>query len=156
MSIEKKVAYLKGYIEGVRKDLSKQESEIFDLFTEILDEMSTELSLTQDSVDEIYELCDDIDYDLGELEKDVYDIDDEDDDDDDCCNCESCTCHDDDDCCCDEEDDDLYEVICSGCGETICVDGDILESGEINCPNCNEKITFDLEFLNDEIEDTDK
>ena len=60
--------------------------------------------------------------------------------DDDCC---------DGDCdCCD--DDDCYEVECPNCGETICIDGSIVEEGEMECRNCGEHLEFDYDEEDEE------
>ena len=67
---------------------------------------------------------------LEALENDYYEYD----DDDECC------C---DDCCCD--DDECYEVECPACGESICVDGSIVEEGEMDCPACGEHLEFDFD-----------
>ena len=53
----------------------------------------------------------------------------------DCC----CDC----DCCCDDED--LYEVECPACGEVICIDGCIVDEGEMDCPNCGEHLEFEMD-----------
>jgi hypothetical protein len=94
----------------------------------------------QDQLDQVEEVVDVIDEDLGEVEKAVFGI-----DDDECeCDDDECDCDDYDD---DEDfdDDDLYEVTCPTCGDTICVNEDMLEEGSINCPNCNEFLEFDFD-----------
>ena len=42
-------------------------------------------------------------------------------------------------------DGDLYEVCCPTCGDTVCIDSDMLEEGQTTCPNCGELLEFDLE-----------
>jgi uncharacterized Zn finger protein (UPF0148 family) len=44
----------------------------------------------------------------------------------------------------------MYEVTCPNCGNTITVDFDVIQSGEIPCPNCGENLEFDLSCLEDE------
>ena len=107
-------------------------------------------------VEDLTEVVDVIDEDLGEVEKDLYET--EDDDDDDCC-CDDDDEEDYDDIYDDEDDDeelfdddDLYEVICPTCGDTICLNSAMIEDGSINCPNCNELLEFDLDDIEDEEE----
>ena len=45
----------------------------------------------------------------------------------------------------DEVDEDYYEVTCPTCGDTICLDEDLINVGEMECPNCGEKLEFDLD-----------
>ena len=45
-----------------------------------------------------------------------------------------------------EDDDDCYfEVTCPSCGDTIQLNGEMLEEGSIECPNCGENLEFDLD-----------
>lgn len=41
------------------------------------------------------------------------------------------------------EDDDLYETVCTECGETIYIDGQELEAGEITCPFCDTELELE-------------
>lgn len=130
MTVSEKVAYLKGLMEGMKLDESKDEVKLTQKIIEVLEDMALTISDLEDSVDIIGEQIDAVDEDLDELEGYVYD--------DEC----------DDDCCCD--DDDVYEVKCPKCGNMIYVDGDILDEGEIDCPSCGEKLEFDIDFDEDE------
>lgn len=130
MTVSEKVAYLKGLMEGMKLDESKDEVKLTQKIIEVLEDMALTISDLEDSVDIIGEQVDAVDEDLDELEGYVYD--------DEC----------DDDCCCD--DDDVYEVKCPKCGNMIYVDGDILDEGEIDCPSCGEKLEFDIDFDADE------
>lgn len=136
MTISEKVAYLKGLMEGMKLDESKDEVKLTQKIIEVLEDMALTVSDLEDSVDIIGEQVDAVDEDLDTLEGYVYD--------DEC----------DDDCCCD--DDDVYEVKCPKCGNMIYVDGDILDEGEIDCPSCGEKLEFDIDFDEDEDEEEDK
>ena len=43
--------------------------------------------------------------------------------------------------------------LCSNCGETTYITGEIVDRGEMECPNCGEKIEFDdIELDEDEEE----
>ncbi len=135
MTVSEKVAYLKGLMEGMKLDESKDEVKLTQKIIEVLEDMALTISDLEDSVDIIGEQVDAVDEDLDELEGYVYD--------DEC----------DDDCCCD--DDDVYEVKCPKCGNMIYVDGDILDEGEIDCPSCGEKLEFDIDFDADEEDGTE-
>lgn len=132
MTISEKVAYIKGLMEGMKLDESKDEVKLTQKIVDVLEDMALTIADLEDSVDIMGEQVDAVDADLDELEGYVYD--------DEC----------DDDCCCD--DDDVYEVKCPNCGNMIYVDGDILDEGEIDCPSCGEKLEFDFDEM-DEDED---
>ncbi len=130
MTISEKVAYLKGLMEGMKLDESKDEIKLTQKIVEVLEDMALTVSDLEDSLDLVGEQVDAVDEDLDALESYVYD-------DDEC----------DDDCCC---DDDVYEVKCPKCGNMIYVDGDILDEGSIDCPSCGEKLEFDVDFDEEE------
>ena len=130
MTISEKVAYLKGLMEGMKLDESKDEIKLTQKIVEVLEDMALTVSDLEDSLDLVGEQVDAVDEDLDALESYVYD-------DDEC----------DDDCCC---DDDVYEVKCPKCGNMIYVDGDILDEGSIDCPSCGEKLEFDDDFDEEE------
>lgn len=135
MTISEKVAYIKGLMEGMKLDESKDEVKLTQKIVEVLEDMALTIADLEDSVDIMGEQVDAVDEDLDALEGYVYD--------DEC----------DDDCCCDDED--VYEVKCPKCGNMIYVDGDILDDGEIDCPSCGEKLEFDLDLDEDEKDDED-
>ena len=130
MTISEKVAYLKGLMEGMKLDESKDEIKLTQKIIEVLEDMALTVSDLEDSLDLVGEQVDAVDEDLDALESYVYD-------DDEC----------DDDCFC---DDDVYEVKCPKCGNMIYVDGDILDEGSIDCPSCGEKLEFDVDFDEEE------
>ena len=132
MTLTEKVAYLKGLMEGLNTD-----DKVIGLIADILSDMAGEIQGMQDDMEEISEVVDTIDEDLGELEKDFYDI-----DEDEC----GCGHHHYDDCCDDDDDEDddeelfddddeLYEVTCPTCHDTICLNEAMIEDGSITCPN---------------------
>ena len=96
MTISEKVAYIKGLMEGMKLDESKDEIKLTQKIVEVLEDMALTVSDLEDSLDIVGEQVDAVDEDLDALESYVYD-------DDEC----------DDDCCC---DDDVYEVKCPKCG----------------------------------------
>lgn len=135
MELSKKVAYLKGLMEGLKIDDSTNEGKILTIMADILDEMSATVEDIAEEVDETVELVDTLDEDLGEIEDLIYG----DDDDDDCC------CDDDDD-----DDDAMYECVCPNCGDTIMLGENIIADGSIECPNCGESLEFDFSEIEDE------
>ena len=143
MKLTEKVSYLKGLMDGLEINDSNKEGKVLLQMVSILDEIADSIEGIQDEVNEITELVDIIDQDLGDVEDALCD------DDDDCdCDCE-CDCDDED---FDFDDDELYEVTCPSCGDTICLNEEMLEEGAIECPNCGENLEFDFDA--DDFEDS--
>ena len=128
MTINEKVAYLKGMLEGM--ELESKESKLIGSILEVLEEVALTLEDIDTSFDAIDEELNAINDELDEIEDDLYE--DEDDD---------------DDCCCDEDfdDEDYLEVDCPNCGELLCIDDAVLEEGTIQCPACEQKFAIDLD-----------
>ena len=133
MTITERAAYIKGLAEGLGIDDSTKEGKIINALIGAIDDMSLTISDLESQIDELSEQVETIDEDLGSLEEDFYDLDEE---------C-GCGCEDDEDD--DYLDGDLYEVCCPTCGDTVCIDSDMLEEGQTTCPNCGELLEFDLE-----------
>lgn len=144
MNITEKVAYLKGLIEGIGIDETKNEGKIIKAMADVLEDLALSVSDLEDDYAELYAQVDEIDEDLGALESDFYEFDDCD------CDCDDCDC----DCDCDDDfdfdDDELYEVTCPNCGDTLCLDEDMLDEGSIDCPGCGETLEFDLDCCCDD------
>lgn len=130
MDITEKVAYLKGLMDGLDIDKSTKEGKVLIAIADILDEMALSVSDLESGMAMVTNQMDMMDEDLIEIQEDLYDGD-------------ACSCG------CGDEDDlfegELYEVTCPKCGDTICVDEDMLDDGEIDCPNCGEPLEFDLD-----------
>ena len=126
MNIAERVAYLRGLMNGLSFDPDSKEAKVFEAIIDALDDVSMAITDLEENQGEIEELVSIIDEDLGELEDDYYDLDDEDDSDD---------------------EDEYYEVVCPKCGDSICLDEEMLEEGEMSCPNCGELLEFDLDDL---------
>ncbi|MBQ2755550.1 MAG: hypothetical protein IJF27_02635, partial [Oscillospiraceae bacterium] len=130
-----KLAHLQGFIEGSDIDPNTKEGKIIYALTDILKDAIDSIAMLEEEVAEMGDQVDDIDDDLQALEDFCYDLDEDD------CDCCDCDCDDDCDCdcdCCDDDDDDFeftYEIVCPKCENTICIDDDILDLGEITCPN---------------------
>lgn len=134
MTISEKIANLKGFIEGIELDTTKPENKIIAKIADILEDMAYELEDVQDSVDTLDDYAEELDEDLGDLEEYIYG--------EDCECCDDECCDDDCDCCCDDDCcDEYYEVECPECGETINVDGGLIDD-ELICPACNKKFSL--------------
>lgn len=126
MTITEKVAYLKGLAEGLGIDDSSKEGKVLKAIIDTLDDIAVTVSDLEDEVCEIDKQVKLIDEDLGAIEDDYYGDDDDDDDDDD-------------------EDKELYEVKCPACNDTVFIDEEMIEEGEMECPNCGELLEFDFD-----------
>ncbi len=132
MELSKKVAYLKGLMEGLKIDDSTNEGKILTIMADILDEMSATVEDIAEEVDETVELVDTLDEDLGEIEDLIYGDDDDDDFD------------------YLDDEDAMYECVCPNCGDTIMLGENIIADGSIECPNCGESLEFDFSEIEDE------
>ncbi len=149
MKLTEKMSYLQGMLDGMEIDGSTKEGKALLQMSEVMAELVLYVEDLQSQVDELTELCDILDEDLGQVEEELFD----------CDNCEECgECFDDDDFDDDDYDlddgDELYEVTCPTCGDTILVDEGMIDEGSINCPNCNELLEFDYDNIT--IEDFEK
>ncbi|MBQ8180726.1 MAG: hypothetical protein IJ010_01960 [Ruminococcus sp.] len=158
MNLNEKMSYLQGLLAGLELDTSTKEGKAITQMAEVMSELVLYVDDLQSQVDELTELCDILDQDLGSVEDDFYD-DDEFECSGDCDNCDEDDWRDEDDDDFDEfdddeDDDELYEITCPSCGDTILLDEGMLEEGSINCPNCNELLEFDYDDLSiEEIEE---
>ena len=138
MNISEKAAYLKGLMEGMKIDDSTNEGKLFKAIADLLEDISLSVLDLEDGQSYLEEYIDELDADLGEVERDVYECED---DDCDCCDC----C--DDDCVCDCDCDcDCFATVCPTCGEEVYFDADT-EDDVIICPSCNTEI--ELEDIED-------
>ncbi len=139
MKLTEKMSYLQGLLDGLEIDNSTKEGKALLQMSDVMSELVAYVEDLQSQVDELTELCDILDQDLGQVEEDIYDED---------CDLEDC-----DECLEDEEDydfdedEELYEITCPSCGDTILIDEGMIEEGSINCPNCNELLEFDCDDL---------
>lgn len=139
MKLTEKMSYLQGMLAGLEIDSATKEGKAIIQMSEVMAEMVLYIDDLQSQVDELTELCDILDEDLGQVEEEVFG----------CDNCEECEeCFDDDDEEYDlDDDDELYEVTCPTCGDTILVDEGMIDEGSINCPNCSELLEFDCDNI---------
>lgn len=122
-SLENRVSYLKGLMEGMEIDTTVKEGKILSEVVDILKEISEEIEILHEDNADLEEYVDSIDEDLADVEELLYDED-----------------YDDE---MDEEDDDFMEIKCTNCGETVYVDENIMNNEKsITCPNCHKSINF--------------
>ena len=93
MKLGEKMSYLQGLIDGLDIDSSTKEGKALLQMADVMNEMVMYIDDLQSQVDELSELCDILDSDLGDVEEDLYDFDENDCD----CDCE-CDCDECDDC----------------------------------------------------------
>lgn len=138
MKLTEKMSYLQGLLDGLDVDDSTKEGKALLQMADVMQEMVMYVEDLQSQVDELTELTEILDKDLGDVEEEVFGLDDDD------CDC-GCCCDDDDNS--GFDDDELYEVTCPGCGDTILLDDSILEEGSMDCPNCGETLEFDYDDI---------
>ncbi|MBQ8434513.1 MAG: hypothetical protein IJX24_00660 [Oscillospiraceae bacterium] len=149
MNLSEKMSYLQGLLDGLEIDTTTKEGKLLVQMTEVMQQMVESVDDLQAQVDELTELCDILDADLGALEEEVYDCDCD-------CNCDCDCCDDDDDLDFEfDEDAELYEVCCPVCDETVILDDGMLEEGFIECPCCGENLEFDYFGFDEEDNDDD-
>ena len=134
MTVTEKVAYIRGLAEGLELDESKKEVKVLNAIIDVLEDISASVADVVDVVSDMEGQLDEVDEDLGTLERAVYDYDEDDEDG------HTCTCG-----CEDDGDEAYYEVTCPNCHETICLSEDIFEDGQMECPNCGELLEFTLD-----------
>ncbi len=159
--LDKKVSYMMGLLHGMDLDTTTKEGRALLQMAEVMEDMANEIGRLQAQINELTELCDIIDKDLGDVEYDLYQPDDDDDDDDDEDDEDWLDFFDDDDDDnafgsvirdYDEEDDDVqeqYEVTCPSCNVQIIIDEHMLEQGSMLCPHCNENLEFDYNTISE-------
>ena len=158
MTSKEKVAYIKGMIEGMNYDVSDNTGKLIKALADTLEIISAEIEDIYLDIDALSDYTDEIDHDLGEMEKtilcdcdeddddfdydddDDFDYDDEDDDydDDDEDDDEDEDDDDDDD---DDDEEKFMEVVCPECGDTIYCDCS-LKGEKIKCPGCDKPVAF--------------
>ena len=145
MKLSEKMSYLKGLADGLKIDITTNEGRILSEMMEVLETAVMYIDDLQNQVDELTELCEDLDSDLGEVEEflldEEEDFDGEDDDED----------YDFD------EDEDLYETVCPTCENTIVLADSILDEGSMKCPCCGELLEFDFDDISiEDFEESDQ
>ena len=127
MTFGEKVAHLNGLIEGLEIEQNGPEGRAIAAIANVMKDAAETVKALEARVVSLTEQLDAIDEDLDGLEEYVYEELSGDDWEGD-----------------DEDEDFEVEVECPACGESFTVDGEILDSGEINCPACNELLEFEV------------
>ena len=75
MNLNDKMSYLQGLLAGLELDTSTKEGKAITQMAEVMSELVLYVDDLQSQVDELTELCDILDQDLGSVEDDFYDDD---------------------------------------------------------------------------------
>jgi len=144
MTINEKVAYLKGLADGLELDKEPtKEGKLLKVIIEVLEEIGFALEELEETDQLLSEGLDAVSEDLEDVEELLLSEDDEEDE----CDC-GCGCgH-------DHEHDHFFEIKCPQCGTELVVDEDVLEEGAIYCPTCDE--TYSLDLVDDDEDDEDE
>ena len=113
--LTEKIAYLRGLADGMNLDKTTNEGKLISEIIDVLGDMGAD-------VDSLFDIVDDIDEAVAEIEEEIFDEEDFD----------------------DEEDDDLFELECPNCGDTVILDDEMLDQEQIFCPYCKEEIEFEF------------
>ncbi|TDA67782.1 MAG: AraC family transcriptional regulator [Clostridia bacterium] len=113
--LRKRVAYLRGLMDGLQVNTASNEGRVLGEVVSILEDMSDGMMDLYSSQDELEKYVESVDEDLSELEDQVNDED-------------------------FADDDDYIEVECPQCHDTVYFDPEILDDDdtvvEVTCPNC--------------------
>ncbi len=119
MSVSENAAYLKGLFDGYELSDTK-ENKIIAKLLDLVADMADEINALKADNAELHEYVEELDHDLGEVEEEVYFVDEDEED-------------------YDEEDDGFIEIECPSCGEMVCFDESI-DPENLVCPACGEEI----------------
>ena len=152
MTISEKSAYLKGLMDGMSLDTSKDEGKMIAAIVDLLGDMARKVSDIEETTIAISDELDEIEEDLDAIEDFIMDEEDYDEEEDEYEDEEDEWDEDDD---YEEgfdfgdEDTTIYEVQCA-CGNIINFDEETLEEGSIICPDCGETLEFSFEDEDEE------
>ncbi len=125
--LKERVAYLRGLAEGMQISDSTNEGKLLKAILEVMDDFALAVEDVEEVQEQLSEQVDNIDEDLAEIERAIFDEEYEE----------------------DEDDDEIFfaEIECPYCNETISVDEDMIDDdGEtIECPSCHKKIELEWE-----------
>ncbi|MDE6021406.1 MAG: hypothetical protein K2H01_10500 [Ruminococcus sp.] len=134
MKLSEQMSYLRGLVDGLDVDMTTKEGKVLGQMMEVLQSTVLYIDDLQNQVDELTELCEDLDKDLGEVEEFLLD--------------------EDEDLDLDEyeeygfdEDEEVYETVCPTCENTIVLADSVLDEGSVNCPCCGELLEFDFDDI---------
>lgn len=139
MKLSEQMSYLRGLVDGMEIDMTTKEGKVLGQVLEVLQATVLYVDDLQSQIDELTELCETLDEDLGDVEEFLMDEDDEDDDEDED--------EDEGDFDAYDEEEDLYETVCPTCKNTIVLADSILDEGQMKCPCCGELLEFDFDDI---------
>jgi hypothetical protein len=138
-----RASYVRGLMEGLDLDPKSKETKVLNAMMDLLEDLCDDVQEMDEAIDTVIDELDEIDEDLGDVEKIVYGIDDDEYDEDDCgCGHDHHHHHDDEDF---DDDEPIFEAKCPTCGKVIPLTMDMLEEDSIECPQCGEKLEFDFD-----------
>ena len=159
MTTSEKVAYLKGFADGLGLDKENKQDKLIAAIIDVLDTVAQDLDELEETTYDLGAEIDAVSDDLADVESIVFDEDEDYDDYDDeddgyyedadyaAGESDGCCCgghhHHDGGCCGGHGHSNFYEVTCPACNNTITIDEDVLALGKIQCPNCGEMLEFD-------------
>lgn len=120
--LKERVAYLKGLAEGMQLSDATNEGKLLKAVLEVMDDIAIAVDDIEEVQEQLGEQVDDMDEDLAEIERIVFD----EEDDEGCC---------------------ISEIECPYCNETVEISDEVVE-GEtetIECPACHKTIELDWE-----------
>lgn len=129
MDNAKKVAYIKGLMDGMNFEADTPEKKLLVAIVDALEGIADSLHAVEEDNEYLSDYIEEVDQDLGDVEAEVFGYDDEDFDDDE-----------------DDDDEEFYEIECPKCGKKFCISEDMLDLESIECPKCGEKIELDLDI----------
>ena len=119
MDNAKKVAYIKGLMDGMNFEADTPEKKLLVAIVDALEGIADSLHAVEEDTQYLSEYIEEVDQDLGDIEEEVFGYDD---------------------------DEEFYELECEACGKKFCISEDMLELESIECPKCGESIELDLEI----------
>jgi hypothetical protein len=125
--IRSKVAYLQGLAEGLDLDTGSPEGRVLSSMLDVLVDIADQVSTVADAQEELAEYVEDVDYDLGALEEEIYNQDDVDDEMVRFIPADAMLV----------DDDGVQLTCCPECGEPLAAGaGEIDTELDVICPNC--------------------
>ncbi|NLD49445.1 MAG: hypothetical protein GX660_20005 [Clostridiaceae bacterium] len=120
--IKERVAYLKGLAEGMQISDVTNEGKLLKAMIDVLDDIALAVDDIEEVQEQLGEQVDNMDEDLAEIERILFDEDEDDD-----------------------EDNFITNVECPHCKETIELTEDMLdhEAESFECPNCHKDIAVE-------------
>ncbi len=126
--IKERVAYLKGLAEGMQISDTTNEGKLLKAIIDVLDDVALAVDDIEEVQEQMGDQVDNMDEDLAEIERIIFDEEDDDEDYDD-----------------DDDDDFIAEIECPHCHKEIVLSEEMLddEAESFQCPNCSKEIDIE-------------